>query len=86
VDQLYIHPDFQRRGIGKALLDFARSLSPGRLWLYTLQINTNGTRTAALFTKRTALWQCGLASAPRPSPSRMWNIIGGLGEKMKDER
>ena len=39
IDQLYIHPDYQRRGIGQALLDFARTLSPDHLWLYTLQIN-----------------------------------------------
>ncbi len=29
-------------GLGKALLDHARSLSPEHLWLYTLQINANG--------------------------------------------
>ena len=41
IDQLYIHPDHQRRGIGQALLGFARQLSPDHLWLYTLQINVN---------------------------------------------
>ncbi len=41
VDQLYIHPDFQWRGIGKALLNFAREQSPHHLWLYTLQVNVN---------------------------------------------
>jgi len=41
VDQLYIHPDFQRRGIGKTLLDFARERSPEHIWLYTLQANIN---------------------------------------------
>ena len=41
IDQLYIHPDYQRQGIGKALLDFARGKSPAHLWLYTLQINVN---------------------------------------------
>lgn len=41
IDQLYIHPDYQRRGIGQALLDFARKRSPDHLWLYTLQINLN---------------------------------------------
>lgn len=40
VDQLYIAPDFQHRGIGRALLDYARSLSPEFLRLYTLQVNT----------------------------------------------
>ena len=42
VDQLYIHPDFQRRGLGKMLLDYAKQLSPEHVWLFTLQINTNG--------------------------------------------
>lgn len=39
IDQLYIDPDYQRRGIGKLLIDFAREQSPEHLWLYTLQIN-----------------------------------------------
>ncbi|HKY53272.1 MAG TPA: GNAT family N-acetyltransferase [Anaerolineales bacterium] len=41
IDQLYIDPDFQRRGIGRSLLDFARKHSPDHLWLYTLQVNVN---------------------------------------------
>jgi ribosomal protein S18 acetylase RimI-like enzyme len=41
IDQLYVHPRYQRYGIGKALLAFARSKSPGHLWLYTLQSNVN---------------------------------------------
>jgi ribosomal protein S18 acetylase RimI-like enzyme len=42
IDQLYVDPDYQRSGLGKALLEHARSLSPEHLWLFTLQINTNG--------------------------------------------
>jgi ribosomal protein S18 acetylase RimI-like enzyme len=41
IDHLYVHPDFQNRGIGKMLLDHARHLSPEHIWLYTLQININ---------------------------------------------
>ena len=41
VDQLYVHPDYQNQGIGKALLDYARKRSPEHVWLYTLQINLN---------------------------------------------
>ncbi len=41
IDQLYIHPDYQRRGIGKALLNFARERFPEHIWLYTSQVNVN---------------------------------------------
>ena len=41
VDQLYIDPDHQRRGIGRSLLTLARELSPEHVWLYTLQVNTS---------------------------------------------
>ena len=45
IDHLYVHPDYQSRGIGKDLLNFARQRSPEHIWLYTLQIN----RTARAF-------------------------------------
>jgi ribosomal protein S18 acetylase RimI-like enzyme len=41
IDQLYIHPDYQRRGMGCAFLDFARKQSPDHVWLFTLQVNVN---------------------------------------------
>jgi len=41
IDHLYVDPDYWRQGIGKALLDHARTLSPQHLWLYTLQVNLN---------------------------------------------
>lgn len=41
IDQLYVHPDFWRRGIGTLLLNFAREKSPKHIWLYTLQVNKN---------------------------------------------
>lgn len=42
IDQLYVDPAYQRSGLGRALLEHARALSPEHLWLYTLQMNTNG--------------------------------------------
>jgi len=39
IDRLYVDPKFHRRGIGLALLDHARTLSPKHLWLYTNQTN-----------------------------------------------
>ena len=41
VDQLYIHPNYWRQGIGNTLLNFARAQSPEHVWLYTLQVNVN---------------------------------------------
>jgi len=42
IDQLYVDPDFQRRGLGTAFLALARRLSPASLYLYTLQVNSGG--------------------------------------------
>ncbi len=39
LNQLYIHTDFQRRGIGSRLLGLARNVSSGKLRLYTFEIN-----------------------------------------------
>ncbi len=44
IDQLYVHPDYQRQGIGEALLNFARTKSPEHVWLYTLQVNIQARR------------------------------------------
>jgi ribosomal protein S18 acetylase RimI-like enzyme len=41
IDQLYVHPDHWRQGIGNVLLDLAKQQSPEHVWLYTLQINVN---------------------------------------------
>jgi ribosomal protein S18 acetylase RimI-like enzyme len=41
VDQLYIHPNYWRQGLGLALLNIARARSPEHVWLYTLQVNAN---------------------------------------------
>jgi ribosomal protein S18 acetylase RimI-like enzyme len=42
IDQLYIDPDFQHRGIGQAFLAHAHNLSPEFLHLNTFQSNTRG--------------------------------------------
>lgn len=39
IDCLYVEPDNWHKGIGQQLLNFALSISPGRIWLYTLQSN-----------------------------------------------
>lgn len=41
IDQLYVHPDHWRQGIGKALLNSALERFPNHVWLYTLQVNVD---------------------------------------------
>ena len=41
IDQLYVHPDHWRQGVGETLLNFAKEKFPDHLWLYTLQVNVN---------------------------------------------
>jgi ribosomal protein S18 acetylase RimI-like enzyme len=42
IDQLYVDPAFQRRGIGQALLAHARRPSPDSLHMFTFQSNSKG--------------------------------------------
>ncbi len=44
IDQLYVAPRFQTRGIGTLLLDQAKSLSPGGLHLHTFACNSRARR------------------------------------------
>ena len=62
IDQLYVHPDYQRCRIGEALLNFARVLSPDHLWLYTLQINIH----ARAFYEKNGFVAEKLGISPRP--------------------
>jgi ribosomal protein S18 acetylase RimI-like enzyme len=39
LDHLYIHVDYQGIGIGTKLLNLAKELSPGKLQLYTFEVN-----------------------------------------------
>jgi GNAT superfamily N-acetyltransferase len=48
IEQLYVEPSVQRRGVGRALLEQAKALSPSGLELYTHQRN----RRARVFYER----------------------------------
>ena len=39
LDQLYIHVDYQGRGLGTRLLNLAKGQSSGKLQLYTFEVN-----------------------------------------------
>ncbi|HEX2618978.1 MAG TPA: GNAT family N-acetyltransferase [Phototrophicaceae bacterium] len=66
IDHLYVAPPFWRLGIGRALLTHARTLSPGRLRLFTLQINTN----ARAFYEKNGfrVLKFGISPAPESEP------------------
>lgn len=40
IEQLYVHTQYQRKGIGSSLMTIAKTSSPNRLELYTFQQNT----------------------------------------------
>jgi GNAT superfamily N-acetyltransferase len=66
VDQLFVHPDFQRRGVGKGLLDHAKHLSPEHLFLYMCQVNTTG---RAFYEKNSFVAvRFGVSPAPESEP------------------
>ena len=44
INQLYIHNDYQGRGIGKTLLEMAKNMSSGKLTLYTFEVNRKAQR------------------------------------------
>ena len=44
IAQLYLHTEFQGRGLGTHLLEWAKGRSDGSLWLYTFESNTGAQR------------------------------------------
>ena len=76
VEQLYIDPAEQRKGIGSALLDFAKDQSPTRLQLHTHQANIGARR----FYEKQGFYavQFGISPAPENEPDVRyeWNGTG----------
>jgi len=66
IDQLYVHPDHWRRGIGTALLNVTKKRSPNHVWLYTLQANIN----ARIFYEKRGFGSeiFGISPAPESEP------------------
>jgi RimJ/RimL family protein N-acetyltransferase len=44
INQLYIHIDYQEKGLGGKLLELAKAYSKGRLTLYTFEVNHKAQR------------------------------------------
>ena len=66
VDQLYVEPELQSRGVGSALLAHAKALRPGGLSLYTFQRNA---RARAFYEARGfRAVRLGVSPAPESEP------------------
>ena len=66
IDHLYVAPPFWRMGVGRALLTHARTLSPERLRLFTLQINLNA---RAFYEKNGfTIFKLGISPPPENEP------------------
>jgi putative acetyltransferase len=66
IDRLYVDPAHHRRGIGQALLDRARTLSPNHLWLYTHEANKHA---RAFYEKNKFVAEkFGISPAPESEP------------------
>ncbi len=74
IEQLYIDPLEQRRGIGTALLDFAKGKSPIRLQLHTHQANLR----ARSFYERRGFYavEFGISPPPENEPDVQYEWAG----------
>lgn len=62
IDRLYVHPASQRQGVGAALLEHARTLSPQKLELHTHQEN----RKARAFYEKHGFVATAFGTSPPP--------------------
>lgn len=81
LDQLYIDPAWQGRGIGRRLVDVAKERSPSGLTLWTFQVNeppvasTSGT---------VSWWRSGPTDCATRSGSRTSGTCGALRERVSE--
>lgn len=73
LDHLYVRPDAQHRGVGRALLDVAKRLSPRRLELYVGQRNASAQRFYRRQGFRAARESMGSPDVPLPGLRYVWN-------------
>jgi GNAT superfamily N-acetyltransferase len=78
LEQLYIDPIEQRRGIGTALLNFAKEKSPARLQLHTHQANIGARSFYEKHGFRAV--QFGVSSAPESEPDVRYEWDGAGSE------
>ncbi len=78
IDQLYVGPEYQNRGIGTALLEKARELQPGGLGLFTHQKNEKARR----FYQRKGFVavRFGVSPAPESEPDVRYEWTPGRGQ------
>jgi ribosomal protein S18 acetylase RimI-like enzyme len=74
VGELFVAPTFQRQGIGKQLLDFAKQKKPDGLWLTTLAQNTGARR----FYEREGLSLTKTAVGRRPGSHCLVRVVVGF--------
>jgi GNAT superfamily N-acetyltransferase len=72
LDHLYVRPGWQRRGVGLALLDKAKTLSPQRLVLWTFQRNANARAFYEAHGFRAVAWTDGDNEENEPDVQYEW--------------
>ncbi|MBN8899399.1 MAG: GNAT family N-acetyltransferase [Rhodospirillales bacterium] len=76
LDHLYVRPDVQHRGVGRALLDAAKRLSPRRLELFVGPRNVNAQRFYRRHGFRAAGESAGPPDVPLPGLRYVWHPPG----------
>jgi GNAT superfamily N-acetyltransferase len=79
LDHLYVRPGRQRRGIGSALLDRAKTLTPDRIELWTFQRNADARAFYAAHGFRPVAYTDGCNEEHEPDVKFAWTPAGCSG-------